>query len=386
MSAILKIYAPESSAIGAINPPHHRASKKPVRKSVRWVWRKFLRPEMVKNNRAVSTIKEIELHLSRYESYWRKKRMLYPLLPKRVRPEHLAEWQSALKKQGHSNRTTNKHLGSIKQILSVAERNGLVRYSPGVKALPTKRAAIKYYFRSEQIELLWKNVGTLAWPTAERIGILPSETWRIALMLYVTYGFRTQELLSFESVKQPLTWQNIRWHSETPNPGGTAQNEWGWLWYVPQKQKWAKPDPLYLPLTRHARAAINRLAAVAGVGPETSDTALLAQPLIPIPKSRVNLYSEWDGWCVSSGVLPKQLPGSLPVHFNIKHLRKTCATLLNRHYPGLAEMVCGWGQREGAKDDSRSRVALDHYIADEQVLVEKLNSCPFPKCFDDLLT
>jgi len=74
MSAVLRIYAPEASAITSINPP----VKKPVRKSVRWVWRKHLRPEMVKNGRAVSTIKEIELHLSRYESYWRKSRMLNP--------------------------------------------------------------------------------------------------------------------------------------------------------------------------------------------------------------------------------------------------------------------------------------------------------------------
>lgn len=342
--------------------------------TLRRVWRRHLFPELQKKNRSAKTINDIQLHLNRFEEYWRNKRMSYPLIIARLKRENMEEWQQSLLATGLSARTANKHLASIRQLLVCAEKHRMVKQRPRLEQLTHCKASPKLYLTDDQLDRLWNAASQLTWP---RVGDLhPAEFWRSALILYRIYGFRTQELIAYELGKTPLQWRNISLDAETPNPSGTAINNLGWLWYLPQKQKWAKPDPLYLPLTRHARAAIMKLADAAGVGSNCSPSEA-ATPLLPISRAPVTFYANWRSWLKLAKVQPKQLPDSAETTmFDPKHLRKTCATHLDRHHKGLADAVIGWAAREG------SRVSSVHYIADELTIVDKLNSAPMPASFD----
>ncbi len=292
------------------------------------------------------------------------------MVPRRVRPNHLIEWQEDLQNQGFSARTVNKHLGSIRQILVQAISLRLCVNRPSVKALQTRRAAPKYYVRNDQFEQVWKATSGTRWPSQKCMGITPAEFWQAALIMFLTYGFRTQELLAYEVGKQSLKWFKICWGTETPNRPALHKYEFVGSG-IPTEAGMGKPDPLYLPLTRHSRAAIQKLADP-GWSRTYNDRSCVTRSTNLCNTAMCKEALRGVGFIAPIGRgQTKAAPWKSSDKFAMKHLRKTCATLLNRHYRGLAEMVCGWGEREGAK------VAIDHYISDELVLVEQLNSVLF---------
>jgi hypothetical protein len=335
---------------------------------LREVWEKYLHPSLQNYGRSPKTLADIERHLARWEEFWRsEQRITDPLVTSLCKRHHLEQWQQSLKASDLSIRTVNKHLASIRQLLICAEKHRLVSNRARLEQMPHKKAAAKLYLTDTQLDRLWNAASDLNWPQGD---IAPCDFWRAALILFRTYGFRTQELIAYDS-KHSLKWNNIcRDSAETPNPDGTAVNSLGWLWYVPIKQAWAKPDPLYLPLTRHSAAAIAKLV----VG--NSD-----DPLFRIPRSSRSFYNTWECWLNLADVKPKAIPGAKEQRkFEPKHLRKTCATYLDRHHKGLADAVCGWGDR--TSETERSEVSSTHYIADELTIVDKLNSAPMPASFD----
>ncbi len=174
---------------------------------------------------------------------------------------------------------------------------------------------------------IWTVADHCTWPRIS--GLATGDWWRCALCLLWTYGFRTQELIAFQKGKQQLSWSCIHFDTETPNPAGQAHNAHGWLVYVPQKQRWAKPEPLYLPLTIHARAAIDWLAGAARA--QCGGNLPPGRPLFPWSSSHKSLYAQWEAMQSRADVRTKAGPP-----FQFKHLRKSAATYLEGHWPGLA--------------------------------------------------
>jgi hypothetical protein len=337
-------------------------------------------PPMELRNRSPRTIADLRLAVREWDAYWRAKakpdqsdtRIQYPCLIGNIRSKHLEEWQHHLACQTSTKTgrrvsacTVNRKLGAIRQILVAAERRGHLRRRPRVAQL-TARAAAKHYLRVEQIESLWSACAAAQWPSVGNFP--PAAWWRCALVLYWIYGFRTQELIAFQPGQRPLTWLAVSDLPETPNPVGTAQCQFGWLSYTPQKQAWAKPEPLYLPLTAHARAAIDTLGKATGIDAR--------ERLFPWPKSQRDFYAAWYAIGNSARLTTKS--GG---QFLIKHLRKSAATHLERHRKGLGLAVCGWGNRDTGDD----RVMRNHYLCNEDEVVEAMLSYRVPACFDALL-
>ena len=225
--------------------------------------------------------------------------------------------------------------------------------------------ARKIYLRDEQIDALMTQTESLVWPPKSFTGVEPADWWQCALVLYRTYGFRPQELLAYDRKKTPIRWSNITFAIESPNPSSEEKNEHGWLHYILPKTKKKKPHPLYLPLTKHARAALELIQAT-----KVSDDS----PLFPMPHSQQGFLAQWYRWFESAGVKPK-IEGA---RFKPYALRKTCATHLSSHKTGLASAVCRWGPSADAK------VATDHYIGDDAIIKHLLDA-PMPKTFDELL-
>jgi hypothetical protein len=348
------------------NKKKSKKSKKRV--SFRHVWEAYLKPSNIDAQVTKKHMQETERHLTRWETFWAKSKE--PRIPGCSR-DHLVQWRRDLLGGGKFNaRTINKHLGTIRSIMVAADKNGLMKFRPKLEQLPSISTdeVRKIYLKDEQIDRLMESADSLTWPPREITGLEPAQWWRCALVLYRTYGFRTQELLAYEAGKKSLTWWNIALGVESPNPASDLQNEHGWLFYVPPKTQRKKPTPIYLPLTCFTRAAIDIL--------KTGKDVDVFHALFPMPRSQERFMAEWNRWFDVAGVKPK-VPGA---RFKPYCLRKTCATHLSQHYRGLATAVCRWGS-----DGNEAKVATDHYISDD-LLLQQLLTAPMPKSFEMLLS
>jgi integrase len=399
-----------------------RPKKRKLGPTLRQVYERHVRPGLVAKDRAGSTVRDIERALERWEAYWstpasgaepssppsevapteqkgeripnpfpsapsgsatdRPARVPVQLRVRMIKRRHLEEFQIHLQTcksqrgKPFAKSTINGELGSIRQILCAAESHALLREGrPRIAKLPAG-AATKFYISRDQMNVLWEACDHATWP---RLPGLPSgDWWRCALTLLWLYGFRTQELLAFQTGKSKLDWSCIHLQAETPNPAGQAQNALGWLTYVPQKQKWAKPEPLYLPLTVHSRAAVDWLATAARA--QCEGQLPPTRPLFPWSKAHKALYGQWEAIQRRAKI---QTKAGTP--YELKHLRKSAATYLEAHWPGLGEAVVGWADR-GNQTSQPSQVMKVHYQVDEIVMVDRLATYPVPECFTTLLS
>jgi hypothetical protein len=330
--------------------------KQTLATSFRAVYDRYVKPSLIKRSRSKSTRNELLRALAAWESHWPPEMHCV----KKIRPRHLETFQDSLLKRGLSNATCNKYLRNIRRVLIAANRHGLIRRRPDVGSLPTQ-AAPKHYLRFADVEAIWKACDHVGWPNLP--GLAPGDWWRCAIAMYWIYGFRTQELISFTSDRPSLEWTSVKLGVDTPNPEGTAMNRLGWLTYVPLKQRWAKPCPLYLPLTSHARQVLNVL-------PNSGRTS---ERLFPWPQASHHFYATWKELQNRAGVSTKT-----GEHFETKAMRRSAATYLENHHRGLGAAVIGWADREV------SNVMAKHYAVSELLLVEKLESYPVPECFQSL--
>lgn len=341
------------------------SKKKKQKVTFRFVWENHLKPSLIDAKCTRKHIQETELYLERWESFWASKGK--DISVQKCERKHLEMFRRHLiGLDKYKPRSINKHLGAIRTILVSAAKNGLLKRRPMLEQLPdsTLDPARKIYLRDEQIDALMLNPACLRWPPKSFTGVSPADWWRCAIVMYRTYGFRPQELLCYDRSKKAINWSNITFAVESPNPSSEEKNEFGWLFYVPPKTRKKKPNLLYLPLTKHARAALDTIAATK-TAPDS--------PLFPMPHSQTGFLAQWYEWFEATGVKPK-IEGA---RFKPYSLRKTCATHLSNHRPGLASAVCRWGPSADAK------VATDHYIGDDSIIKHLLDA-PMPKTFDQL--
>lgn len=334
------------------------------RKTIRKVWTRLAKPAAIDSQCSSKHIREMELHLERWESFWLRdgKYAIANCLPGCKR-SHMEEWRRHLLSSDLSKRTINKHLATIRRILVVAENHEIIKSRPRLEQLhePSKGSR-KQYLRNEQIDAMFDCAHVLDWP---RTGIEPGLWWKCAIVMYRTYGFRTQELVAYESIKKPITWRNITFDEDSPNIASEEKNSLGWLFYVPPKTRKKKPEPIYIPLTKYARHALNIMRSTM----QSEDS-----PIFSNPRHQAKFFEEWFKWINAAGIKSKDED----VRYYPYCLRKTCATYMNRHVTGLATAICRWGSSGEAK------VASDHYISDELTL-RRIHDAPMPSSFEAFL-
>lgn len=355
------------------------------RLELRQVFDLYLRPTLQGRQRKRKTIAAIERHLRVFDDWWQRELEFWQSKSKIEIPrpvvaslttQHLAAFQKALMDSGRTGRYVNQALGSIRQVLRCAESRGLIAVAPRIDAVSAPKAAPKIYLTDEHLTALWTAADSLRWPVKRRdfrpLHYSPATAWRACLVLWTLYGFRTQELVALEDISQPITWANIVLTEETPNPAGYTSNEWGWLVYVPPKQSWVKSEPLYLPLTVHARAALEHLRPKDWT-PE--------MPVCDWTLSSSSFYATWHGWTAAAGIEPK-----VGKRFLVKHLRKTCSTRTKNHRPGLSAYITGHASDRSGTDAVASSVSEQHYENAEQAILECMTTIELPPIFDQILS
>lgn len=356
------------------------------------VWRVYLRPQKAlpraQGGRASDTLGEYETHLRRWGECWDavrsqegenwKYRMSNPVLPEIGRTE-LETFRNWLQQHpdGLSNRTVNKHLGSVQAIGEAAVRNELLPAFPKLEPLPAGKTARKLHLSYDEADALKEACRVAAWPTG-----LPAPAalyWETMVVGFCVYGFRTQEQARYESAMRELRWTDVRDHQETPDPDGKASWRLGWLVYTPQKQERIKDKPLVLPL---CEAYWRHLQAIRAFGIDPSGS------VFPFPLSNERFYATWRAIVAAAGVRPKPGLDGLQPEYQIKHLRKTATKWLNDHgarigCPGIAPYIVGHaGDRASGE---RSKVSDLHYDHPEQRILDTLTTLALPPSFQEPL-
>lgn len=282
----------------------------------------------------------------------------------RITKAHLEQFRLWLM-PGRATITVNNYLRSISTLLASAETWLESKRQPKVRRLKERKSARKIIMSTEDVGAIYRSCDQVKWPSLDRDGqpVDPAVQWRAAVSLFFCFGFRTQEVLCYQSWKRSLSWENIHWQSESPGLSN-AVNVHGWLSYVPEKQEGAKPEPLVLALPEIVSLHLRSLWS-------TSATPR-SGTIFNWPFNERSLRSAWKGICLASGARPKF--GSGATSYAIKHFRKTATTMHNLNKRGIAPYIIGHADRQSVSDMHYNNPELETTLA--------LKSFPFPPEFE----
>lgn len=213
----------------------------------------------------------------------------------------------------------------------------------------------------------------------------PDTLWRFLVVWFVNYGMRTQDLVAYDSDRNPIRWANVTTSPENPHHDGVLECPYGWLVFTPQKTARAKPQPLVLPLNATTRHWMDLLAEQTPGGPKPD------RPIAPMPTCSKLFYQQWKKIVAAAGVRPKPRldmidgrPQLAERSYRLKHLRCTAATRNEDHgaslgYPGVGQLITG--HDSDRSQAGRSAVFGRHYHSPEKQVLETLLSLPQPDGF-----
>jgi hypothetical protein len=346
--------------------------------TVSQVYTKYVEPELRAKNRRESTVTCLARDVRRFAAWWETITTEEQLPIGKIRRKHLEAFRSWLKEQGHSVALQNGAIRSILQVLHAAVKHELITHAPKLESLQHNGVAPKVFPSDEEICRIWEATEQATWPKRDSdLRPLPysaADAWKSAIVMYRTYGMRTQELVQLEDNFRSLRWSNITVVGLTPNPVGRCECDHGWLSYVPQKQERMKSDSLFNPLNQYTRAAIELVR---------TDADKPEDRIYNWPLSAVSFRKQWDRLLEIAHVKPRDTSGV--EKYTIKHLRKAATTQINNHAPGIAEHIVGHGGDRSGQANQSSLVSGKHYNNPEQAVLACVLSMPLPECFGELL-
>lgn len=183
---------------------------------------------------------------------WSGQRTIRPVTAAEITKTVLQQFAGMLKNAGASAGTVEKYLRYVSCSLTIARECGVIVQKPKVGRLP-KPARKGRTIRDEDFKAFAMATSDVGWRT--------SSWWRALLLLIGGYGQRIDEAstLEWEGPMIGDVRTGIHWGAECPRACVAAAgitNEFGWLVYLPPKQKDLKPDPLALPLTQLGREVL----------------------------------------------------------------------------------------------------------------------------------
>lgn len=336
----------------------------------------YVLPELRSKNRRPSTVASLVREVDRWAA-WCLSVTDQPLPIAKIRRRHLQTFREWLSAAGGSVPLQNGSIRAVLQVLHAAEKHELITHSPKLEALSRVGVAPKVFPSDEEICRIWDVTNQAVWPKRDSdlnpLPYSPADAWKAAIVMYRTYGMRTQELVQLEYDFRSLQWSNITDSGLTPNPVGRCECDHGWLSYVPQKQERMKADALVNPLNEYTRAAVE-LVRTKSAKPEYR--------IFNWSLSAVSFRKQWDRLLELAEVKPRETSGVKK--YTVKHLRKAATTQINNHAPGLAEHIVGHGGDRGGQGNQTSLVSGKHYNNPEQAVLACVLSMPLPECFKEL--
>jgi integrase len=259
-------------------------------------------------------------------------------------------------------RTANKAREHLRAIVSWAWEQDLIDSLPRFpRPRPQRDVAGRHYLTKAEINALYFATHSMRRPRGWQHPIPVGRYWRAALVLFFNYGLDTGTIWQSSSFHEPILWRHVCWDRHSPDREIKEQCPWGWLFY--RRVKTGKV--FYRPMNRVVHAHIKSILP-SNPSPDA--------PIFLGGSTRPN--TRFQSLCALAGIRPKRnIETSLDEPWELKDLRKTCATYYDEHMPESAIEILG---------HSVAGITYRHYAHRAPLAYKAIMTLPQPTAFSAL--
>lgn len=260
-------------------------------------------------------------------------------------------------------RTANKAREQLRAVISWAWEQEMIEVPPRFpKARHQREIAGRHYLTKAEINALYfathKMKRPRGWNEVHPVG----RYRRSALVVLFNYGVDTGTIWKSAPFHEPIRWRHVFWNRESPDRELKEQSRWGWLFY--RRVKTGKA--FYRPMNRVMHAHIKSIM------PEKLDPH---DPVFLGGGARPN--ARFQELCDLAGIKPRtNIETGEQEAWELKDLRKTCATYYDEHIPESSIEILG---------HSVGGITYRHYAHRAPLAFKAIMTIPQPTAFGALI-
>jgi integrase len=151
--------------------------------------------------------------------------------------------------------------------------------------------------------------------------------WRAALVVFFNYGVDTGTVWKSAPFHEPILWRHVTWDHESPDREVKERSRWGWLFYRRVKTGKSFYRPMNHVVHAHVKSILRANASPDG-------------PVFLGGGARPN--ARFQELCALAGIRPRtNVETGVDEPWELKDLRKTCATYHDEHLPESSVEILG---------------------------------------------
>src|SRR3954469_21321709 len=260
-------------------------------------------------------------------------------------------------------RTANKAREHLRAVLSWAWEQELIEAPPRLPGPREQRdVAGRHYLTKAEVNALYFATHQMERPRGWDSPFPVGRYWRAALVVFFNYGVDTGTVWKSAPFHEPILWRHVTWDPQSPDREVKERSRWGWLFY--RRVKTGKA--FYRPMNHVVEAHLKSIL------PEN------ASPDAPVflgGGARPN--ARFQELCGLAGVQPRaNIETGRPEPWELKDLRKTCATYYDAHVPESSVEILG---------HSVGGITYRHYAHRAPLAFRAITTLPQPTAFLALL-
>jgi integrase len=272
--------------------------------------------------------------------------------------------EQALNDEGtNPGRTANKAREHLRAVLSWAWEQELIEAPPRFPGPRDQRdVAGRHYLTKAEINALYFATHAMGrsrgWDAPLPIG----RYWRAALVVFFNYGVDTGTVWESTPAHEPILWRHVTWDRHSPDREVKERSPWGWLFY--RRVKTGKP--FHRPMNRVIHAHLRDI-----------------MPASPQPDAQIFLgggarpNARFQSLCSLAGIKPRlDVETGREERWELKDLRKTCATYHDEHVPESSVEILG---------HSIGGITYRHYAHRAPLAFRAIMTLPQPTAFQALV-
>src|SRR5262245_2576443 len=276
------------------------------------------------------------------------------------------EWvyeQTVAQEGTNPGRTANKARDHLRAVISWAWEQELLETPPRFpKPREQRDVAGRHYLTKAEINALYFATHQLVRPRGWDCPIPIGRYWRSALVVFFNYGVDTGTVWKSAPFHEPILWRHVSWDRHSPDREVKEQSRWGWLFY--RRVKTGKA--FYRPMNRVVHA---HLKAIMPENPRPETPVFLGGGARP--------NARFQRLCDLAGIKPRaNVETGEDESWELKDLRKTCATYYDEHVPESSVEILG---------HSVGGITYRHYAHRAPLAFKAIMTIPQPTAFSALL-
>jgi integrase len=259
-------------------------------------------------------------------------------------------------------RTTNKAREHLRAILSWAWEQELIDAPPRFPQPRQQRdVAGRHYLTKAELNALYFATHQMRRPKGWDELLPVGQYWRAALVLFFNYGFDTGTVWKSTLSHEPILWRHVSWSHQSPDRDTKETSRWGWLYYRRVKTHKA----FYRPMNRVVHV---HLRSIFPTNLHPDDPVFLGGGARP--------NARFQTLCNLAGIEQRtNIVSGQPESWELKDLRKTCATYYDAHIPESSIEILG---------HSVDGITYRHYAHRAPLALKAIMTLPQPLSFTAL--